>query len=149
MNAKKIEASKVYEITVGKNTTTVKVVKIERRVNGQIVFDCVNINTNKRLTVADPKRFLKEIKTVKTVKTARVKPNGLLSAVDAAYRVLTEAGRPMKVKEIAEIALRDGLCGLQGLTPEFTISAVIQREIKTKNGASRFVKTQRGLFAAR
>jgi len=151
MKATKIETNKVYEIAVGKNKTTVKVVNVNRRVNGQLTFECLNIKTNKPMVVADSQRFLKEIKT-KTVKAERVKsvkPDGLLSAVNAAYKVLTDAGRPMRVKEIAEIALRDGLCGLQGLTPEFTISAVIQRDIKVKGDASRFVKAERGLFAAR
>ena len=53
----------------------------------------------------------------------------------------------MRVKEIAEIALVNGYCKLKGATPEFTISAAIQREIKS--GSSRFVKTGKGLFAAR
>jgi len=152
MNAKRIETNKVYEITVGKNTTTVRVINIERRVNGQLVFDCLNTKTNKRLTVADPKRFLKEIKTAKTVKAERAKSgraDGLLSGLDAAHKVLRESQRPMRVKEIAEIALQNGYCKLNGATPEFTISAAMQREIKNAGNESRFVKAQRGLFAAR
>jgi len=55
----------------------------------------------------------------------------------------------MKVKEIAEIALANGYCKLQGATPEFTISAAMQREIHAKGDASRFIKAERGLFTAR
>ena len=149
MNAKKIETNKLYEIAVGKNKTTVRVVNVERRVNGQLVFDCVNIKTDKPMRIADATRFLKAIKTEKAVKTERVKPDGLLSGLDAAHKVLVESGRPMKVKEIAEVALANGYCKLQGATPEFTISAAMQREILEKGDASRFVKPQRGLFAAR
>ena len=157
MNAKKIESGKLYEITVGKNTTTVKVVNIERRVNGQLVFDCVNVKTDKPMRIADANRFLKEVKTKKTAtpkgtkpeRAKSVKPDGLLSGLDAAHKVLVEAGRPLRVKEIAEIALANGYCKLDGATPEFTISSAIQREILTKGDASRFVKPERGLFAAR
>ncbi|GHT19882.1 hypothetical protein FACS1894189_8850 [Planctomycetales bacterium] len=45
MKADKIEESKVYELKIGKNITTVKVVHIERRVNGQLAFVCENTNT--------------------------------------------------------------------------------------------------------
>jgi len=151
MKAKKIETNKVYEIAVGKNKTTVQVVNIERRVNGQLVFDCKNIKTDKPIRIADAARFLKEIKT-KTVKAERAKSgraDGLLSGLDAAHKVLLESRRPMKVKEIAEIALRNGYCKLNGATPEFTISAAMQREIKNAGNESRFIKAQRGLFAAR
>ena len=152
MKATRIETSKVYEIAVGKNKTTVQVVNIERRVNGQLVFDCKNIKTDKPIRIADAARFLKEIKTKATAKTERVKngrTDGLLSGLDAAHKVLRESRRPMKVKEIAEIALRNGYCKLNGATPEFTISAAMQREIKNAGNESRFIKAQRGLFAAR
>ncbi|HBT76022.1 MAG TPA: hypothetical protein DEB39_03655 [Planctomycetaceae bacterium] len=66
MNASKIEKGKQYEITIGKNKTTVKVLSVDTRVNGQTAFDCMNTKTNKRLTVTDPKRFLREIKDEKS-----------------------------------------------------------------------------------
>ena len=66
MQANKIERNKMYEITIGKNKTTVKVLSVDTRVNGQIVFDCMNTKTNKRATVSDAKRFLKEIKNEKS-----------------------------------------------------------------------------------
>jgi hypothetical protein len=153
MNAKKIETKKVYEIAVGKNATTVKVVNIERRVNGQLVFDCINTKTGKPMRIADAARFLKEVKTEKAPKgtksTKSVKPDGLLSGLDAAHKVLVESGRPMRVKEIAEIAIANGYCKLNGATPEFTISAAMQREINRLGDASRVVKAERGSFAAR
>ncbi len=66
MQANKIEAGKVYEVTVGKNSTTMRVIEVQRRINGQLVFDCVNVKTNKRATVSDAKRFIKEIKSEKS-----------------------------------------------------------------------------------
>jgi len=55
----KIEAGKVYEITIGKNVTSVKVLNVESRVNGQLVYDCENLKTNKRMIVSDAARFLR------------------------------------------------------------------------------------------
>ena len=51
MKTNKIEQGKQYEITIGKNTIVVRVVEIEHRINGQIVFDCMNVKTNKRTTI--------------------------------------------------------------------------------------------------
>ncbi|HBT75737.1 MAG TPA: hypothetical protein DEB39_02165, partial [Planctomycetaceae bacterium] len=127
----------------------------ERRINGQIVFDCMNVKTNKRATVSDAKRFVREIKAKdempKTAKmTTETKPtNEKLSGLNAAYKILVEEARPMKVKEITELAMQRGYCDLPGATPSATISSAIQREIKAKQEASRFVKTDKGLFAAR
>ena len=158
MNANKIEEGKIYEVKVGKNTTAMRVAKIERRINGQVVFDCMNVKTNKRATVSDAKRFVREIKakdeTVKKLKvekrTSETKPDGeKLSGINAAYKILVEEARPMKVKEITELAMQRGYCDLPGATPSATISSAIQREIKAKLEASRFVKTDKGMFAAR
>jgi hypothetical protein len=55
----------------------------------------------------------------------------------------------MNVKEITETAMHNKYCNLKGATPALTISAAIQREIKLKGRNSRFVKKDRGLFAAR
>ncbi len=154
MNASKIEEGKIYEVKVGKNTTAMRVAKIERRINGQVVFDCMNVKTNKRATVSDAKRFVKEIKAKderpEAPKTKTAKPDGeKLSGLNAAYKILVEEARPMKVKEITELAMQRGYCDLPGATPSATISSAIQREIKAKQEASRFVKTDKGLFAAR
>ena len=70
--------------------------------------ECVKVWENGfGMRIADAKRFLKEIKTAKTVTSNGDKS---LSSVNAAYRVLVEAGRPMRVKEIAEVALENGYC---------------------------------------
>ncbi len=162
MNASKIEEGKIYEVKVGKNVTAMRVAKIERRINGQVVFDCMNVKTNKRATVSDAKRFVREIKakdekpTVE--KTAKPKPEKTtvetkhgdkMSGLNAAYKILVEEARPMKVKEITELAIERGYCDLPGATPSATISSAIQREIKAKQEISRFIKIDKGMFSAR
>jgi len=151
MKTPKIEAEKVYEITVGKNTTTVKVLKVERRVNGTLVYDCLNIKTDKRMTVSDAKRFLREIKPEQPLKTGTKKErsDGTVSGIEAAYIVLKDAAEPLNIRQIMEQINQQGLAKLSGKTPWATVSAAMQREIGIKGTASRFVKTGKGLFAAR
>ncbi len=176
MKASKIERNKVYEITIGKNKTTVKVLSVDTRVNGQIVFDCVNVKTNKRFTVTDPKRFLREIKneksnpignaakkiidalgigpgsaTAKEVETVleTKKERGKLSGINAAYEALREAGEPLNIKQIMERINERNLAKLNGKTPGSTVSAALQMEIKRKGSESRFEKAGKGLFRAK
>ncbi|MDR0611853.1 MAG: winged helix-turn-helix domain-containing protein [Planctomycetaceae bacterium] len=72
---------------------------------------------------------------------------GVMSGLDAAYKVLLEEGRPMRVKEILKLALEKGYCELRGRTPDATISAAMETEMKRKGNASRFTKVDKGLFA--
>ncbi len=77
------------------------------------------------------------------------KPLGNMSALSAAHRVLKEAGKPMRIREIMETAIGKGYCELHGKTPFCTFNGGIQKEVKTKGDNSRFVWVDKGLFAAR
>lgn len=80
----------------------------------------------------------------RSAKTAKEKkPSGL----DAAAKVLADAGEPMRCKDMVDKMLSDGLWKTGGKTPAATIYAAILREITTKGSAARFKKTDRGLFA--
>jgi hypothetical protein len=71
-----------------------------------------------------------------------------VSALDAAARVLEEAGRPMTCKEmIAAMAEKGYWTSPSGKTPASTLYSAILRETQTKAAVSRFVKTERGQFA--
>jgi preprotein translocase subunit YajC len=72
------------------------------------------------------------------------------SAIDAAARVLAEAGKPMGCKElIGAMSVRGYWTSPGGKTPAATLYSAILREIDTKGDAARFVKTGRGTFALR
>jgi hypothetical protein len=72
---------------------------------------------------------------------------GRLSALDAAARVLEETGRPMTCAEmIAAMAEKSYWTSPGGKTPSATLYSAILRELQTKPGTSRFVKTERGKF---
>jgi hypothetical protein len=73
-----------------------------------------------------------------------------LSALDAAAKVLGEAGQPMGCKEmIAAMAAKGYWSSPAGRTPEATLYSAILRELTTKGDQARFVKAQRGQFALR
>ena len=72
------------------------------------------------------------------------------SALDAALRVLEEAGQPMNCQDmIAAMASKGYWTSPGGKTPAATLYSAVLRETKTKGDASRFVKTERGKFAAK
>jgi hypothetical protein len=77
------------------------------------------------------------------------KDGGKMSALDAAAKVLTEAGAAMTTGAMIEqMAAKNYWVSPGGKTPAATLYAAILREITTKGTESRFVKADRGLFAA-
>lgn len=83
----------------------------------------------------------------KTRKKA-VRKNGTMSGLDAAAKVLTDAGAPLNAKEILERIQKANLWKTKGKTPQATLYAAIIREIAAKGDGSRFRKTERGHFAS-
>jgi hypothetical protein len=70
-----------------------------------------------------------------------------LSALDAAAKVLQEAGQPMNCQEmIAAMAAKGYWSSPAGKTPAATLYAAILRETKIKGNQARFQKTARGQF---
>ena len=80
----------------------------------------------------------------KTTPTASPKK---MSALDAAARVLTEAGEPMNAKAMIGAMDAKGLwTSPGGKTPHATLYAAILREIGVKGDASRFRRATKGHF---
>ena len=82
----------------------------------------------------------------KTPKAPKAEKPKKTSGLDAAAQVLTDAGQPMRCKDMVETMLAKGLWKTDGKTPAATIYAAILREIQTKGTEARFKKTDRGLF---
>ena len=70
-------------------------------------------------------------------------------ALEAAEKVLAKADGPMTAKGIMLEIKRLKLWFTTGRTPHLTLSAAINREIKRKGKASRFVRADRGLYLLR
>jgi hypothetical protein len=82
-------------------------------------------------------------KKVKEPKAKRV------SAIDAAAQVLAASSEPMNCLALVEAMATQGLWESPGgKTPSATLYSAIIREIATKGKDSRFVKKDRGMFAA-
>jgi hypothetical protein len=72
-----------------------------------------------------------------------------LSALDAAAKVLADSKVAMNTKEMIEtLAAKNLWTSPGGKTPHATLYSAILREIATKGKEARFVKTERGKFAA-
>jgi HB1/ASXL restriction endonuclease-like protein with HTH domain len=73
-----------------------------------------------------------------------------LSAIDAAAQVLGASKEPMNAKEMIEAMAKKALwTSPGGKTPHATLFSAIIREIAAKGKEARFVKTERGKFAAK
>jgi hypothetical protein len=83
----------------------------------------------------------------KKVRTPAQPKEKKTSALDAAARVLEEAGQPMNTQEMIKAMEEKGYwTSPGGLTPWATLYSAILREISVKGEATRFVKTERGKF---
>ena len=90
----------------------------------------------------------KSPKKGKSKKTKETGADKKLSALDAAAKVLAEAGQPMSCKELIEAMAQKGYWSSPGgKTPASTLYSGITKEISTKGKESRFQKTDRGRFA--
>ena len=71
-----------------------------------------------------------------------------LSTLDAAAKVLAEAGAPLNAKEMIDAMAAKGYWTTPGgKTPHSTLYAAILREINVKGKEALFAKTERGKFA--
>lgn len=70
-----------------------------------------------------------------------------MNAVDAAYRVLLEAGKPLHYTEITRQVIQSKLWLTSGKTPERTVNRQINQEIIQQGKLARFVHLAAGMFA--
>jgi len=70
-----------------------------------------------------------------------------MKVLEAAYRILAEAGEPLHYKEVCRRMLEQNLWRTEAKTPEATLNARLAVDIKHKGPASRFMRTAPGTFA--
>jgi hypothetical protein len=106
------------------------------------------------------KKTTTKAKTTKTTKPPGAKPAKAkkakepkakkVGALDAAAQVLSGSKEPMNCKELIDAMAKRALwTSPGGKTPHATLYSAIIREIATKGKESRFVKKDRGQFAAK
>jgi len=75
------------------------------------------------------------------------KPDGKLSQLDAAIKVLAETSQPMTTKAMINAMATQGFwTSPGGSTPHATLYSAILRELQKKGPDARFVKADRGQF---
>lgn len=72
-----------------------------------------------------------------------------MNSIEAAAKVLADAGEPLHNKEICRRILEQGLWETQGKTPEATVNANLGKDIQKHGENSRFQRTDPGIFALR
>jgi hypothetical protein len=103
---------------------------------------------------AAPAKKVEATKPAATKAKAKAHGNGeakakKVSAIDAAAKLLAGSKEPMGCKEmIATLAAKGLWTSPGGKTPHATLYSAILREINVKGKEARFVKTERGRFAA-
>ena len=146
-----IQIGKCYDIKAGKNITAVRIMKPAPKGG----WEALNLASNNPVVIRSAGRIIglhnpKAGKKEKPAAIAFAKPDKPLSALDAAIKVLYEAGAPMNCKQMIETMVERGYWKPgQGKTPVNTLHAAISKEIKVKGPKSRFEKSGRGLFAIR
>lgn len=102
----------------------------------------------KKTTKKAPAKKTSKAATKAATKTTRVaKPDGKLSQLDAAVKVLGEAGTPMTTKAMIEAMAAKGYwTSPGGATPAQTLYSAILRELQKKGADARFTKVDRGQF---
>lgn len=70
----------------------------------------------------------------------------MIRAIDAAAKVLEEAGEPLSCKTIVERAFAAGYWKSEGKSPAATIYSAMLREIQNKGDDARFRNAARGKF---
>lgn len=104
--------------------------------------------TKKTTKKAPAKKTSKASAKAATKTTARAaKSDGKLSQLDAAVKVLSEAGTPMTTKAMIEAMATKGYwTSPGGATPAQTLYSAILRELQKKGDEARFTKVDRGQF---
>lgn len=108
------------------------------------------MSTNKTTKTTAAKKPATKKTAKAPAKAKKPKPDGKMSALDAAAKVLVESGEPMTTREMIEaMATKESWTSPAGATPDHTLYSALLREVNTKGKDTRFVKTERGQFAAK
>ena len=163
MQKNEIELGKVYTARVTDKLVQVRI-DAENRHGG---WDATNLSTNKQVRIKSAQRLREAVAPDAIVSTPAAPPKApakrgrkkrdeqpqaekpkRLSGLDAAAKVLEEAGQPLNAKEMIDAAQAKGYWKSPGgKTPHATLYSAIIREISQKGAESRFRKVERGRFA--
>jgi restriction system protein len=70
-----------------------------------------------------------------------------MTGKDAAYRVLSESGKPMHFKDITRVIFENKYWNTNGKTPQNAINSKISKDIIRKGNNSKFIRVSKGVYA--
>jgi hypothetical protein len=167
-----VQIGGVYSAKVSDKLVEVRI-DAENRHGG---WDATNLATNKKVRIKSAQRLravvggesaepatpaepdapapeaprAKKTRKAKQADAATDRNGKKVSCLDAAARILAEAGEPLNAKQmIGAITTKGYWSSPAGKTPHATLYSAIIREITLKGNEARFQKTERGKFAAR
>ncbi|MCY2987671.1 MAG: winged helix-turn-helix domain-containing protein [Planctomycetota bacterium] len=174
MKKNEVQVGGVYSAKVSDKVVQVRI-DAENRSGG---WDATNLATNKKVRIKSAQRLRAVVggesaepatpaepeapapetpamapkaKTTRKAKQADAATEGAgkkVSCLDAAARVLAEAGEPLNAKQMIEAITTKGYwTSPAGKTPHATLYSAILREITVKGNDARFRKAERGKFA--
>jgi hypothetical protein len=137
----KAAASKATKSAKAPKTAPAKKAKVQQ--TGDAPRSQLDLDETKKLEAARAKKAKTKASDNGEAKTKKV------SAIDAAAKLLAGSKEPMGCKEMIETLAAKGIwTSPGGKTPHATLYSAILREINEKGKEARFVKTERGRFAA-
>jgi hypothetical protein len=172
MKKNEVQIGGVYSAKVSDKLVEVRI-DAENRHGG---WDATNLATNKKVRIKSAQRLravvggesaepatpaepdapapeaprAKKTRKAKQADAATDRNGKKVSCLDAAARILAEAGEPLNAKQmIGAITTKGYWSSPAGKTPHATLYSAIIREITLKGNEARFQKTERGKFAAR
>jgi hypothetical protein len=148
-----IQIGKVYDIKVGNHTTAVRIMRLAEKQG----WEAVSLKNNNPVIIRSAERIVgphnpkadkaaKVKEPSKKAEPAKEPAQTKRGGLSAAAQVLAEAGGPLTCQQMVKAMIEQGLWNSEGKTPQATIYSAIIREIKAKGDASRFRKTNKGLF---
>ena len=148
-----IQIGRFYDIKVGKHTTPVRIMRLAK--DGKGGWEGITLSGDKDIVIRSASRIMGLYNPKPKKKPVTVEPvppvTKPLSALDAAVKVLAEAGGALNCKQMIEAMAAKGYWqpSQGGKTPANTLHAAIGTEIKKKGTAARFEKVGRGQFGLR
>jgi hypothetical protein len=95
---------------------------------------------------ASERAMAESAKDAKQAKARTTKKQEGMSCLDAAAKVLEEAGEPMNTKAMVEAMAAKGYWTSDAPTPWATLYSALLREMQKKGNDARFTKVERGKF---
>jgi len=146
MAKKKTGTKKTSAKKSGEQLRKEAIAEIDARLDGQAPKAEAKAAPKKKAAAKKGAKATKAAKAPKA-KTPKEKKPRKASGLDLAAQVLAEANEAMNAKAIAEKVIAAGWV-TSGATPHATLYSAMLREIAAKGAEARFVKTDRGQFAA-